>query len=938
MHRKHYYKTLCALIIVAVFFKPLQNNVLAQEYKIDSLTFFKEKIRQLKAEHRADSIYHYALKALSLSDELKIDSLRIRMREVLGNYESNDTRAYKYFQQAEKLAIQNKEWKLLGRVYFGIGSRHFNNNDDKNALVYFRKLDSLSKKEKSDKFLWAMAKVSIVDILFKSYNQNDTIGIPLMNSYLDDGLKISDSFNLSVPAAILLEKKAHFSILKGDRKEAYQYLQKALREADKTDNYIRKSSIYNGIGDLFYKDGKIDSALVYFNKELAIVVKSLDSIEIAVSNYRIGRFYNAIDKPTIGIKHIETAEAILNKLPNVRLQQRFEVKDALAKSYQGMGLFEKAYKASEESKNLLESIQQLRNRENLSELETKYQVEAKTREIELLQAQNSLEAERRVHQRNFFLVITILVAGGVVFFYLLFRNRQKTNKKLQELDKFKTKLFANISHEFRTPLTLISGPVEKQMAKKNISEEDKNDLSLIKQNADRLLHLVDQLLDVTKLESGNQKLNVSLGNLGVFLKQIVSAFQYKAQEKEIDFIIQIPKIENVWFDKDVIEKIVTNLLSNALKYTPKGGRVFIKAEVVDGHLILTILNNGNKLSDKDLSQIFERFYQGELHSEGVGIGLALVKELTSLTHGNIIANTLNNDEIQFTVSIPLELTYFKEPELEINNKIASKVAETTETLPKTEKSDTNGKPILLIVEDEMDIRKFVVSIFEDHYTILETSNGEKGLELAIKHIPDIIISDVMMPILDGVELCKILKTDTRTGHIPVILLTAKSGEENEIIGFETGADDYITKPFSSEKLKIRVENLIELRTQLQQRYRQEFEFESIKDHTTSSEQKFIQQLHQVINENISDSNFKTEELCNKMLMSRMQLHRKLKALTGLSTSKFLNTQRVKMAASLLRETDLSVSEIAYEVGFSNPSYFNRCFKDVYHCTPNSFQE
>ena len=383
---------------------------------------------------------------------------------------------------------------------------------------------------------------------------------------------------------------------------------------------------------------------------------------------------------------------------------------------------------------------------------------------------------------------------------------------------------------------------------------------------------------------------------------------------------------------------MTNLLSNAIKYTPEKGTVSFEANEQSGQIILTVLNNGNTLSDVDLPKLFERFYQSLHNSEGAGIGLALVKELAVLSHGNIIANTLNEDEIQFTVTLPIEQSYFSQNEVKFEepliiekpNKLLAVKINNHQTLKNDE------LPLLLIIDDDADIRQFIASIFRDSYRIKEAKNGEQGINKAFKFIPDLIISDIMMPVTDGIEVCNRLKYDQRTSHIPIILLTARVGDQNEIIGLKTGADAYITKPFNSDKLKIRVENLIELRQQLQKRYQQEFEFQSNLEVRSTVEQQFLKQLHEVLDAHISDPKFKSDNFCDKMLMSRMQLHRKLKALTGLSTSEFIKSQRVKLAASLLKESDLTISEVAYEVGFNTPSYFSKCFKEVYHCTPNEY--
>lgn len=510
--------------------------------------------------------------------------------------------------------------------------------------------------------------------------------------------------------------------------------------------------------------------------------------------------------------------------------------------------------------------------------------------------------------------------------------------KIKKLDEFKTKLYNNISHEFKTPLTLISGPVENQLAKPNISEDDKEQLNLIKRNSKRLLNLVNQLLDLSKLESGNLKLNVSQGNITVLLKQLVKSFEYSAQEKQIKFSYNIDTMDDVWFDPDVIEKIVTNLLSNAIKYTPINGKITFDANLNENFITIAIVNNGNKLKDDELPKLFQRYYQNNKLNEGVGIGLSLVKELAVLSHGNIIAHTMNSDDIQFTVTLPLALSYFGATEISQQPILDL----THEELKYSEKHinsahiEHNQKPILLIVEDDNDIRTFIHSIFKEDYKLYEACNGKEGIEKAIKLIPDIIISDIMMPIKNGIDMCNTLKEDIKTSHIPIILLTAKSGDKNEIQGLKSGADAYVTKPFNVEKLKIRVQQIVANRNILHKYYSKNNALDFHGINVSHTEDHFFQKLQEAVKENVLQPDFTSKQLSDLMLMSRMQLHRKLKSLTGLSTTEFIKKERMKVAVSLLEQSDSTISEIAYQTGFNTSSYFIKSFKSIYNCTPTEF--
>ena len=535
-------------------------------------------------------------------------------------------------------------------------------------------------------------------------------------------------------------------------------------------------------------------------------------------------------------------------------------------------------------------------------------------------------------------VLLFFSASLLIYKYLKWRWSMKLQVQLKEaetnrlkkLDEFKTKLYTNISHEFRTPLTLISGPIDHQLSKDTLKKEDRKVLKLVKQNANRLLNLVNQMVDLSLIDSGQLRLQVTQGNLNILLKQIVEAFQYKAKEKQIEIKSSIQNLEYVWYDIDCIEKIVTNLISNAIKYSPENSKIIIDAKAVDNTLVLSVINTNINISKKDFEKLFQRFYQNNEASEGVGVGLALVKELVNLSKGNIITNILNEDKVQFTVSLPIHKSAFKFNE--IKKYLVNKTAIDTTPLIKTIDKD---KPILLIVEDNNDIRAFIVSIFKNTYKIIEANNGTIGIELALQYIPDIIISDIMMPVKDGIALCNTLKYNTLTSHIPIILLTAKVGEEHEIEGLKTGADAYITKPFGSEKLQLRVKKLIENRQQLQKHFSKGFTINPELS-ITSTEADFLKHLKFILDKNITNSNFSSNMLSSAMKMSRAQLHRKLKAILGMSTSEFIRTQRLKLALSLLENSDATVSEIAYQIGFNTPSYFIKCFKDIYKCTPSEY--
>ncbi len=543
-----------------------------------------------------------------------------------------------------------------------------------------------------------------------------------------------------------------------------------------------------------------------------------------------------------------------------------------------------------------------------------------------------------------YLVFVILLA---LIMYYYFKSRwqmqmeltmeYERSDRLKQLNDYKTKLYTNLSHEFRTPLTLIAAPVKKLLKSKNIPVDVKKDLVLVERSADRLVGLVDQLLELSKLESGFVQLRIAHGNLELFLNALLASFIPLSIEKKIKLSSRIHSIDFAWFDSDVLEKIVNNLLINAIKYTPNKGAIDFIAQSDGNMLEIKVENDVSEMKEEELQKIFERFYQSDKHNEGFGIGLSLVKELVALNHGKIEASYTKEKRIRFSLRIPMEKSGFSDSEIDLlqTEVIHPKVVSDFDS--QMDDFDASQK-IILLVEDHSDLRRFTKSLFENDYKVIEAENGIVGIRKAFQFIPDIIISDIMMPEKDGIVLCATLKEDERTSHIPIILLTAKTGEETELIGLKTGADDYILKPYNPEKLKIRVQKLIESRIKLRKRYQQNVILKPNEIAFTSADENFFKRLQLVLNENLINPEFNAATFSSTIGMSRMQLHRKLNALTGLSTTAFITSQRLKSALPLLEKNNITVAEVAYATGFSSPSYFIKCFKETYGKTPSKYLE
>jgi len=549
--------------------------------------------------------------------------------------------------------------------------------------------------------------------------------------------------------------------------------------------------------------------------------------------------------------------------------------------------------------------------------------------------------------------LLFLAAIYSIYYYLRWRWKVKTDMKikeaetirLQKLNDFKSKLYTDISHEFRTPLTLISGPVDAKLSSGILSDTDFNNFSMIKRNTNRLIALVDQLLHLAKLEKGKLKLNIAKGDLGLFLNVIAGSFEHKAAAKEISYKYNtsVEQLRNIWYDEDAIEKMVTNLISNAIKYCPHKGDIIFNAEKKEGSVLLSIKNTVEKLSESDLELIFTRFYQKDEYAEGAGIGLSLVKELVQLYDGEIHVAIKEKRFIEFRLSLPIDIELFQK-----NNFREDKKDNESQILPKVSGTDDPGStvgslkaneeelPIVLLVDDHLELREFLSAELGAKYQIFEAENGQIGIKTALEIVPDLIITDIRMPVCSGIKLCNELKSDERTSHIPIIVLTAGMEEEDELKGLQSGADDFITKPFKLRILEKRVENLIASRKALRGRYSQEVVLKARDIAITPTDELLLDRMQQILDSNLSDSEFNAAAFSRMVGMSRMQLHRKLLAFTGLSATAFIRSQRLKQAMDILKTSDATINEVAYSVGFNTPSYFIKCFKEAYNKTPAEF--
>jgi signal transduction histidine kinase/DNA-binding response OmpR family regulator len=556
----------------------------------------------------------------------------------------------------------------------------------------------------------------------------------------------------------------------------------------------------------------------------------------------------------------------------------------------------------------------------------------------------------------FMFVIQFLVVVVVNFFTLRFyasqtiKIKQYEALRLKEIDEVKTKIYTNITHEFRTPLTIILGMADQIM--KNPHQRLNEALEMIKRNGKNLLHLINQILDLSKIEAKAMHVNYYQAEIISYLRYIFHTFNSLAEDKNINlyFSSQINQLV-MDIDSEKMMQIISNLLSNAVKYTPEAGEIhmIIDANKDKGNneLVIKIRDNGIGIPSDKLPYIFNRFYKVEegssARSEGTGIGLALTKELVTLLKGTISVQSHPVTGTEFRVTLPItnNSPLSHDIDLErVKSGISFYIPDSTKRLEKEykDKEETKDLPILLIVEDNTDVIHYLESILYPEYSIRIATNGQEALDLAFEIIPDIIISDVMMPVMDGFILCEKLKTDERTSHIPVILLTAMASDIKKMEGLETGADDYIIKPFNDKELKVRTRNLIEQRRKLREYFSRNISISPKDIAVTSADEKFMIRAMDIIEKSMSNPEFGVNIFGKEIGMSHSQLYRKIHALTNFTPVELIRIMRLKRAASLLKQKYGNISEVAYETGFNSPSYFSDCFQKQFGKSPTEFIE
>lgn len=769
--------------------------------------------------------------------------------------------------KAIEIAETNNELTTLGSSYNALGINYYYLNDLPKAERYLKQA--------------AEAKLAVDDFIFYSVIQINLASIYFYQERYND--------------AIQLLKSAEKVLLKNDME---MYL----------------ASLYNSLGANFQmKTQQFDSAEYYYQRVVELSNKYNNANTLGTGFHNLGGINLKLKRYGKAMDFLKKAEAVAdsNNLENLSLG----VYATMAELLDSMGDYRNALRYRSMQLALNKSLFAIDKQKAIDELEIKYDSARKEKEIQQQKEAINLaeiQAEKNRNKQNRVLFILLIVLLIAVFTALYFWQRKLAN---QQLEKEKSRLFENIVHEIRTPLTLINGPLQLVKKEMNGSAELVNHIHLIEQNSEKLVRLVNELLDASKLEKGKYVLNQQQGDLNDFVQKTIIAFESDAKSKNIEVYFEpISGASMFSFAGNALEKVISNLVSNAIKYNATQSKVWVRLSLFESLLIIEVEDNGPGIPPKEQQRIFDRFYRMKEHDSfsGTGIGLSLVKELVDLLQGQISLESAAGKGTIFRVSIPVQ-----------------KVGNTIIDLP-----EDDSKPLLLLVEDDADITGFVSAIFKERFKIVSAKNGQEGIESIIAYLPDIVLTDIMMPIKDGIELLQEVKNTSLTNHIPVVVFSARSSIESRLEGLKHGADAYISKPFNPEELQLLIQNLYSTIQRNQQDFQARLKTKLDFEKRIKSTNDFVNEAIDFIIANIENTNYSVNELAADLCLSRSQLHRKLTSLTGFSATNFIRMVRLEKAKDMLKSHAGNVTEIAYACGFNSQSYFTKSFTEYFGESPS----
>lgn len=935
-----------------------------------------------------DDALDYSHKLVKLSDSIQYRHGLVRGYYIIGHinhYKKHFEEAIGYYKKGLKVSLDDQvdEDILKGYNYISTSlfyleewdSAHHYNSFYREAAI--RAGDSITLAYTYSKEGSYLFNQNLIDLSIQSHLKASKIC-----EKLRDTIGLIDEFGT---LAMILERK-------GENEDAIGYYRKAIDIGQGSSFYHRTVAPLSNLAILFLEEKLLDSveaklllAKKYLNEEEAIYSLGRDvvredkhTLTTLYCNLRVaqGRYQEALDigeallkaqkelleqrsygsilfalsRANLGLKRYVLAEKQAQEALTIRkeLQTMDDYLDVLlhlAELEYERSNFKKAYQYRESLASLKDSLNEKENKKAYKALMLEYETERKENEISRLTQAQLVSRSRRNLLMGSLIGLFILGLGLVLFL----RFRVVKNKELweqgMELHKIKSRFFTQISHELRTPLTLILGPLS-QMKETHAQSEDMVKISMMERNAQRLLHLVNQVMDLSKLQAGKLELHAAPVSLNTQLKYIFSSFDSKAEVKKLDYQLSLPDEDvELYLDVDKFHQIVSNLLSNGCKFTPEDGRLHMSARNLEQKVEVTLTDNGPGIPPEQLIHVFDPYFQADgahqTDEAGTGIGLALTKELVELHGGTIVAESEVGSGSRFILTFRRgkdhlteeQINYLRMPEENL-----PKMEVPIEQVGKERQIIPNmaDAPLILLAEDIPDMREFIRSVLETNFRLIFAPNGEEALKMAKEETPDIIISDIMMPIMDGIAFIKELKTNKLTDHIPVIFLTAKSSMEDRLTGWEHMAQAFLTKPFNPRELLLVIQSALEGQKNLQYRFRGEVILKPAEVAISSQEAQFLTKLTDFLEANIDHSELSIEELASEMALSRSQFNRKLKALTNKTPTLFVRNFRLQRAKQLLEQGFGNVSEVADAVGFSSLAYFSRIFSEEFGKSPSQW--
>ncbi len=765
-----------------------------------------------------------------------------------------------------------------------------------------------------------------------------------------------------------------------DYDKALKVFKESLSYGIENNNLQHLEISYGCIGETFLLQHQLDSAIYYINKSEEYSIKRKSSIGVALSSYlkgrvlleqgkykraeeslqsslNIHRFYkntryisyclNALGVAYIKGKKYKLAEEKLLEAKQIALKIKsyeniIKASESLSELYREERRWEQSMEELKVAQNYKDMLFNESKIQLIEELNIAYETEKKEKKLQEERAK-VVDAKLK-RKKTLFISITVIIlllTISAVSFYVA-RSRRKVSEKQKELSELKTNFFNNISHEFVTPITLIKGTTEHLVETGGIDREQQEAYQTINRNCNRLLNLVNQLLNLARIDVGKYHYYFQKGNLAALLKDYIIPFERVAADKQLRFRSKVQETGEIWFSPELLETIVYNLLSNAIKYCASEGEIILGFTYDKARELarLSVINDTN-VSRENLSLLFERFYQAKEGMRGVGLGLSITKEMANLYQGDISVEKINDEQIQFVFEfttdkekLPQEYIVEEQYKREDNVPIPN-MWEDEEKGHSISVVENDVVPRILIVEDNKDMREYIASCFNGKYVVYMAENGKKGLAIAAEKIPDIIISDRVMPVMNGIEMCHFLRKDPITQHIPIVMLTAKAGADDIQAGLKCGVVDYITKPFYNRVLEMKINNILNIQNELKERYRKELVIKSLDMVFGEKEHDFAYKLQQVLDKHLTNPDLNVQLLSDLMGMTRSQLYRKVKEHTGLNVVEFIKTRRINLAVELLK-TSKRVKGVCYDVGFNSPSYFTKTFKEIVGCLPSEY--